>query len=212
MKRLNLIGKRYGRLTVLEQFRDVAPGDSKVTSRSLCLCDCGNTVTVLTANLRRGNTTSCGCYNHELTTKHGLWDHPLYATWNGIISRCTNPNHTSYPRYGALGITVCERWRADPAAFIEDMGPRPSPGHSVDRIDPNGSYSPENCRWATSTEQQRNRRDTRIITIGDKTKCLADWLDTLHMHDSTFFSRLSRGMSEADALTKPVQYHRPRMR
>ena len=210
MKRIDLVGQRFGRLTVLEQFRSASKTNPQPVTRCTCLCDCGVSVTVAAANLRSGRTLSCGCYSRSLRTTHGFSNHPLYMTWRGINNRCHVPTDPSYKRYGALGITVCDRWRDDFLAFESDMGPRPAPEYSVDRIDPSGPYSPENCRWATPAMQQRNRRNTMFVAIGGETRSVPDWLEIFHVHDTTFYSRLARGMSPFDALVTPVQPHAPR--
>lgn len=126
----------------------------------LCNCDCGGTRLVRSSTLWLGRIKSCGCSDHRGNFKHGGRRTPEYAVWSRMVRRCHNPDAAAYNLYGGRGITVCEAWRKDFAAFIADMGPRPSSKHSIDRINTNGGYSPDNCRWATALEQVRNRRTT----------------------------------------------------
>jgi hypothetical protein len=147
-------GQRFGILTVVGQAKSVARPNGKGTrAKTICRCDCGNTIEVYSSNLKGGNTGSCGCTK----VRHGQTKTITYKTWDNMIQRCTNPYHDSYQYYGARGITVCSRWRESFIAFMEDMGEKPE-GLSIDRIDNEGNYEKDNCRWTTWSVQMKNRR------------------------------------------------------
>jgi len=157
-------GKRFGRLVA----QKVAKG-----SKWVCLCDCGNTITVLTNHLTSGHTQSCGCYKAErakkANTTHGQGSvragvTRTYRSWQSMKARCYNEDHDAYPYYGGLGITVCARWLHSFENFYEDMGDRP-PRHTIDRIDSAGNYEPDNCRWASDAVQKNNRSGVYEVTV-----------------------------------------------
>jgi len=148
------VGARFGRLVIIELDR----------LKAKCKCDCGEEKVVLRSNLSSGTTTSCGCYAREQTiaksTKHGMRGTRTYNIWANMLQRCHNEKHPAFERYGARGISVCERWRESFAAFLEDMGPCPD-GLEIDRADNELGYFKENCRWATRTTNNRNTRTSK---------------------------------------------------
>lgn len=137
--------------------------------------------------------------------KHGRCGTPEYRAWQGMLRRCCNPHSKSYPDYGGRGISACERWKASFEAFFADMGERPSADHSIDRIDNSLGYSPENCRWATRAEQQRNRRDNVYLEHAGKRMMLVDWADEIGMNRMTLGNRIKAGWTAEEAITTPAK-------
>lgn len=178
--RVDLTGSRFGRLVVV---RPLGTRNKKV--RWLCLCDCGRENIVATGSLRSGHIASCGCLYTDTrgtsTATHRLSGTPEHRVWKNMITRCENPARDFYPRYGGRGIKVCPAWRASFQRFLDDMGPRPSAKHSIDRIHNDCDYSPANCRWATSEEQGQNTSRTRKITINGETLGVSAWARRLHI-------------------------------
>lgn len=142
-----------------------------------CLCDCGTECIVKGSHLKDGRQKSCGCLRSEITrdtkTKHGQAGTREYKSWSKAKARCYNVNDHKYPLYGARGITMCERWSSSFEYFFQDMGAAPE-GHTIDRIDVNGNYEPENCKWSTPKEQARNRQNTRSFDWKGKLRPLAE--------------------------------------
>lgn len=136
--------------------------------------------------------------------RHG----PEYAAWASMIQRCTNPNSRAWSRYGGRGIKVCDRWRESFDAFVDDLGPRPGPYASIDRIDNEGHYEPDNCRWATEKQQQRNKRDNLRITVGDETLTLVEWSERTGIARTTISNRIYKGWDPAAAVTTPPEKKR----
>jgi hypothetical protein len=164
MRRLDLTNQRFGRLTALAFEGSYHDG---IRCRTLwnCKCNCGSYVIVLSESLRNGKTKSCGCFRRETSaannhqTTHGeSYRTPEYVVWTSMKQRCLDQNHKSYEYYGGRGIKVCAEWQASFSDFLADMGRRPSPTHSIDRINNDGNYTPSNCRWATPHQQNNNRK------------------------------------------------------
>jgi len=195
------IGNKVGRLTIIS-----LEGPNK--NRNMiykCLCDCGNTHIINGSQL--GRTTSCGCLTLEKTTKHGLADkHPIYKTWQCMKGRCYCKTDPKWVRWGGRGIKVCDEWLNDFKAFYGwAMGNGWEKGLTIDRINNDGDYCPENCRWVTMQAQANNKRDNHIITYGGKTQNLKDWSEELKIKYSTLSQRINkRNWSIDRAFTTPV--------
>lgn len=186
----DLTGMRFTRLQVLER----APNRKGATMWS-CKCDCGALRAVHAASLLNKSTHSCGCYKTDFRrsawTTHGGTHTSEHKTWLSILQRTTNPKLARFPRYGGRGITVCDRWKTNFQNFLDDMGPKPSPSHSIERRDNDGNYAPENCYWATPKEQASNRRSTVWLEYKGETKCMKSWSETLGIEYGILCHRIS---------------------
>lgn len=175
-----MIGKRFHFLLLTEYL-----GESKYR----CLCDCGSETIAYVGNLRKGKTKSCGCWKKMTANanhvSHGMSYSDEYKIWQGIRTRCKNQNSRGYQKYGAAGVTICERWDNSFEAFFADMGPRPSKSHSIDRRDNDGNYEPSNCRWATPQEQSNNTSRNVLIEHNGVT------MTTSEFAELTGFTRLT---------------------
>lgn len=207
MKPRDLTGQRFGSLTAL---RRIANAPRYKQARWLFACDCGGTTEQFGYSVWNGRVKRCRtCADAkrqagDYRRTHGLHDTPEYRSWSAMRGRCENENNAAFHFYGGRGIHVCERWAAF-ENFFADMGARPSPKHSLDRIDTDGPYSPENCRWATDAEQVRNRRLTLMYAYAGQSMPLADWCDRLHLPYRTVWHRYKMG-DRGDALFRPIEY------
>lgn len=184
-----------------------AKNSKKFKSAWFCVCSCGNECVVLGTLLTRGLRRSCRCLYRETRGQrrtHGGSADVEFAAWRRILRRCFNPRDIGFRYYGGRGITVCERWRASYANFLEDMGRRPSPEHSIDRIDVNGHYEPSNCRWATRSEQARNTRRNKFMSMNGITLTAIEWSERVAIPYDVIRERARRGWDDESALTTPV--------
>lgn len=201
IKQLDLTGCVFSRLTVVRKSHVDCWG--KV--QWLCYCTCGKEVSVVGSKLKSGHTKSCGCYTRDRMTKHSCYGSCEYRIRLTMIQRCHNPSCPAYSRYGGRGIVVCDSWRKSFENFYADMGPRPSKDHSIDRIDNDGPYCKENCRWATSREQSLNKSSTTAVIHNGMQMSVTEWAELLGIERNTLNARLSRGWSVEEALNRPVQ-------
>ncbi len=221
----DLSGQRFGKLTALRVdgrcYNNVA--------RWLCRCDCGVEKHVASSCLVAGSTRSCGCARDSAEVgvrrtshliKHGMAHHPTYNNWRGIMKRCFETAHDSYPRYGGVGIKPCPFIAESPANLLASIGPKPSVRHSVDRLVGTRGYwcgecpdcrhhaRAKNIRWATKSEQSRNMRSNRLITINGVAKCVAAWADEAGIDQDVIYSRLKQGWDGPRLLSRLSQCHR----
>lgn len=199
---IELSGQVFGKLTVLS--RVTATG----RARWLCRCECGKTTIQPGYDLRAGKIKSCGCRKSEILksrfTIHGRTKTPEYFAWINMRNRCYRKIGHDYSRYGALGITVCERWLYSFPNFFADMGECPD-GCSLDRIDSKGIYSPENCRWASMEVQQLNKKRTKYATLNGETKPVVTWCKILGISYRTIRARIAAGWEPEKALRIPIR-------
>jgi hypothetical protein len=187
------IGMKFGRWTIKKFLYETKHRDKYY----LCVCDCGTEKEVNLKSMKRGLSTSCGCRRSEVTTvrsiRHGhskrINKSSEYRAWCNIRNRCLNHNVKSYKDYGGRGIKVCDAWLNSFENFLKDMGEKPSEKHTIDRIDVNGNYEPSNCRWATTVEQSRNKRNTVLISYDGKSLTLSEWSELTGVKRSTLSMR-----------------------
>lgn len=176
----------------------------------MCRCDCGAEHEVAYGNLRSGHTHSCGCTRHEAATTHGRTGTAEYRAWLSMRARCGNPKNLHFADYGGRGIRVCDRWSASFEAFLSHVGRRPSPMHTIDRIDVNGNYEPGNVRWATPIEQANNTTRNAHVTYRGRTATIAEWARRFGIKYATLSGRLQRGWSIERALECPTTKFKPK--
>lgn len=210
MSKINYIeGQKLGNLTFISRFEHPNKKDPKATFR----CECGKEFVCKIYSVKSFVTKSCGCmklkFMSENLSKHGHIKNgkksPEYGSWQAMHARCNNPKHQNYERYQQLGITVCEEWSTFDK-FIEDMGLKPSPEHTIDRIENTKGYYKENCRWATKKEQQRNKRDTTFVEYKGQIKSVPEWAELLGFSLPTLYGRIvKRKWDTQRAFTEPTQ-------
>ena len=204
---IDITGQRYGRLVALGPVGLDAQGN--IVWR--CSCDCGKTTRVASMRMRSGHTKSCGCLSRELRVvikTHGMCGTRIYEIWKDMVKRCNNPNGKAYANYGGRGIFVCAEWRHDFQAFYDYVSQLPNydkKGYSLDRIDNEEGYRPENIRWSSRTQQNRNKRNTVMLTYNGKTQSLPAWADELGMSRKVLHDRIFRSWSVERALTQSVR-------
>ena len=204
------IGKVFHKLTIIEYSSRKAHGHTFV-----CECSCGNTTVVYYSSIKSGNTKSCGCYRKEASSRrkrtvHGNTGNPIFSRYKSMIDRCNNPENVNYINYGRRGIKVCEEWLKDFSVFeswaLENGFDKKL---SIERIDNDGGYSPENCKWANRSEQANNRRSNRNLTFKGRTQNLRAWANELGIKENTIRARLDNlGWSVEKSLTKPTNKYR----
>jgi hypothetical protein len=198
----------FGRLTTIgPKFKLRQPDRRRWFS--VFLCECGNYFVSRMDSVLSGRTQSCGCFHKETAAVQGKANtihghcrriggkNSQYSIHTGILQRCTNPNNDRYADYGGRGIRVCDRWLEPNGQgyinFLTDMGQRPTLAHEIERICNNGNYEPGNCKWATSIEQNRNKRNNHNLTYNGKTQCIAAWAEELGIHQETIRNRIKKG-------------------
>lgn len=214
LKNINLEGRIFGRLLVLNLKKEI-----KGFICWECKCDCGKKIFVRNYSLLNGNTKSCNCLQKDITIKnnskkvtHGISNTKFYYAYFDLLRRCYNIKHKSYKDYGGRGINVCEQWKNSFENFKNDMyesylkhvkefGKKQT---TIDRINTNGNYCKENCRWTTYKEQGRNKRNNHLISYKNKTKSMTEWAEQYNLSVYSLYQRLKANWSLEKALTTPI--------
>lgn len=201
---VDMTNKRFGRLTVIER-------DLSIIGKAYwkCLCDCGKETIVYGASLRNGLTKSCGCLSNEISKnnfkKHGLSNTRLYRIYYSMKNRCYKHKDKRYENYGKRGIIVCDEWKNSFEAFYEwAMRSGYNENLTIERIDVNGDYCPDNCTWITKERQSLNKTNSYLITYNGETKCLSEWARQFGISRGAILNRIKRGWNIEKALTKKI--------
>ncbi len=205
----DLTGKVFGLWTVISFNRSEKEGNHYRTYWN-CKCACGGERVVRGDILKSGGSKSCGCYGKD----RSLIELPEYteeeafkkakSVYKHMKQRCYNLNKTRFSDYGGRGIKICDRWLESFENFYEDMGTPPTNLHQLDRVDNEGDYSPDNCKWSTPSENNRNKRDSHMLTYNGVTQCVTAWADELNIDASTLFNRIARGWDDEKVITTPL--------
>lgn len=201
-KKIEMIGKKFGRLTVLEETNKRGVSGSIYY---LCRCDCGNYRIVNGTGMRNGSSSSCGCYNKEIITKKDkIYNTNLYGVLNSMKQRCSNPKDKAYKNYGGRGIKVCDEWKNNSRTFFDwALKNGYVKGKWIDRINNDGNYEPNNCRWVYPSEQQNNKRTNHYLEINGIKKSLSQWAKEKNINRATLERRIELGWNTND-LFKPI--------
>ena len=192
----NLLGIKFGNLEVVS-FQGI---NKHGGATWLCICDCGNSTIVDTNSLTSGHTKSCSC----LHNKHNLAGAPIYNSWCNMKSRCENPQNDCYHHYGGRGIKICDKWQTF-KGFYDDMGLSYKEGLTIERVDTNGDYRKDNCRWATMQEQSQNKRSNRVFTVDGRTDILKNLCEIYNINYHTAYGRMLKGLPIDVILKSPLQ-------
>lgn len=200
---IDLIGQRFGRLTVVD-----VVFDERRRCHCRCICECGKRAEVYLSDLMKGRQVSCGCFRRDITSSlnktHGKHNSRLSRIWRTMKSRCNNPNVKVYPRYGGRGIQVCREWNDSFLKFYEwALASGYADDLTIDRIDNNGNYCPENCRWVTVKEQNNNRSSCHFLTAFGKTQTISQWSREVDIGAGRISYRILHGWTPERALTTP---------
>lgn len=178
------------RLQILSDAEPHVTPSGRRLKTCMVLCGCGKPFKVLKSNAVSGHTRSCGCLKHRLPSYHGMRGTPIYSSWDSMVQRCTNPKSAHYRNYGGRGISICPEWRDFKAFHAWAIANGWSEGLEIDRRDNNGNYEPGNCRWATHAENNRNKRNNRLLTYRDQAKTIAEWSALTGLQFKTIQGRL----------------------
>jgi hypothetical protein len=211
-KAKDISGCIFGRLTAISRQYQGEDG----AWYWLCKCECGNEIICNLGRLNSGNTKSCGCLKRDTTSslmrKHGMTKTKLGVVFKGIKQRCSNPKHIGYKNYGGRGIYVCEEWLNNSSLFFEWAAESGyEEGLVIDRIDNDGPYSPENCRWVTPAKNSYNKRDTLFLTFNGRTLAVSEWAEELNINSKTIASRIRAGYTAEEALSTSFLKSGPRI-
>ena len=206
-KFIDLTGQKFSRLTVLQRAENNKHGQVMW----LCQCECGNVVVVRAHHLKDGHTSSCGCFQKEQATarvakahKHKMTGTRLYNIWANMKQRCLNPKDNRFNDYGGRGIMVCDEWLIADNFISWALKNGYNDNLTIERIDNNKGYSPDNCRWATNDEQAHNKRNNHLLTFQGKTQNVTQWANELKINRDSLHTRIQRGWTAERALTKKV--------
>lgn len=212
-KSIDLTGQRFGKLVVIKQAESAIMKNGYPLRKWLCKCDCGNDVVVRVADLKNGNTKSCGCYQREVArkikTKHNGCEERMYSIWCNMKTRCLNPNVPAYKDYGGRGITICQEWTDSYTAFRDwclDNGYKDT--LTIERIDVNRGYEPDNCTFIGKEKQPLNARSNHLVTYKGKTKTLTEWSRELHFGRGNFRSKRGKFATDEDTINHILSSHR----
>jgi hypothetical protein len=205
MKKIDLIGKRFGRWTVIKESENKGKNVAWV-----CLCDCGNKRTCLSYNLLSGKSTNCGCVRRKklsvIFKKHGGTGTRLYSIYKSMKQRCYNKNNSAYKYYGGKGIVICKNWKNDFSVFRDWALQNKYKENisSIDRINPNGNYCPENCRWVSLKKQQNNKLNSMFVIIDNKKLTIAEWAEKTKTNKQTLYDKFYRLINQLGLENKNV--------